>query len=47
MNEAAYFNIVEHIRVGILLINEELQLMNGSSTIQQTTWLHNEPKRAT
>ena len=34
MNEVAYNDILEYIRVGILLINEELQPMNSPVTIQ-------------
>ena len=34
MNEVAYFDIVEYVRMGVLLINEELQPMNGPVTIQ-------------
>ena len=34
INEVAYLDIVEYIRVGILLINEELQPMNSPFTIQ-------------
>lgn len=34
MNEVAYNDILEYIRVGILLINEELQPMNSHVTIQ-------------
>ena len=34
MNEVAYNDILEYVRVGILLINEELQPMNSPVTIQ-------------
>ena len=34
MNEIAYNDILEYVRVGVLLINEELQPMNSSVTIQ-------------
>ena len=34
MNEVAYMDIVEFVRMGILLINEELQPMNRPVTIQ-------------
>ena len=34
MNEVAYNDILEYVRVGILLMNEELQPMNSSVTIQ-------------
>ena len=34
MNEVAYMDIVEYVRMGVLLINEELQPMNRPQTIQ-------------
>ena len=34
MNELAYMDIVEYVRMGVLLINEELQPMNRPQTIQ-------------
>ncbi len=34
MNEVAYMDIVEYVRMGVLLINEELQPMNRLQTIQ-------------
>lgn len=34
LNEIAYSDIVEYIRMGVLLINEELQPMNSPRTIQ-------------
>ncbi len=34
MNEVAYNDILEYVRMGILLINEELQPMNSPITIQ-------------
>ncbi len=34
LNEMAYTDIVEYIRMGVLLINEELQPMNSPQTIQ-------------
>ena len=34
LNEVAYVDIVEYVRMCILLINEELQPMNGQVTIQ-------------
>ena len=34
INEVAYLDIIEYVRMGILLINEELQPMNGPVSIQ-------------
>ncbi len=34
MNEAAYLDIVEYVRMGVLLVNEELQPINSPFTIQ-------------
>ena len=34
MNEVAYMDIVEYIRMGVLLINEEMHPMNRHETIQ-------------
>ena len=34
MNEVAYMDIVEYVRMGVLLINEEMQPMNRHQTIQ-------------
>ena len=34
MNEVAYMDILEYVRMGVLLINEELQPMNRPQTIQ-------------
>ncbi len=34
LNEVSYLDIIEYVRMGILLINEELQPMNGSVSIQ-------------
>jgi yecA family protein len=34
MNEVAYMDIVEYIRMGVLLINEEMQPINRHQTIQ-------------
>ena len=34
MNEVAYMDIVEYIRMGVLLINEEMHPMNRHQTIQ-------------
>ena len=34
MNEVAYSDIVEYVRMGVLLINEEMHPMNRPQTIQ-------------
>ena len=34
MNEVAYMDIVEYVRMGVLLINEEMHPMNRHQTIQ-------------
>ncbi len=34
LNEVAYLDIIEYVRMGVLLINEELQPMNRPVTIQ-------------
>ena len=34
LNEVSYLDIIEYVRMGILLINEELQPINSSVSIQ-------------